>query len=440
MSIQALIGDFNPWWQSRNLFFWKRLRERRTLHGHVLTRLGVAGGRRAHVIIGPRQVGKTVILRQLIEDLMNQGWPPANVTYFDFSDERLTSEVSPRDVAGLEPPGIDPRTRRVFLFDEIGRSAGWNRWLKQAVDTTPHLYVVTDSAARILRSGGQESGVGRWDEHVLEPLTFPEFVRFLGVDPADAFQVTPNPFERFLAVGGFPEFAFAEPGEVRERLRADVAERAILRDLARENVEVERALRLFVYLVQDSGAIFDARRRARDLDADPRPVGSWLDLLLDTFYLHRLDSRHVQATARLRAKSKIYAADHSLILAFAPIAMPLRDPGVRSRVFEALVYRHLREFARQRAGRLTYWRENDDFEIDFVADAAKGLVAIEVTSSSDVRSDKIGRVRQATARLRAKRTLLVHGGTVGQMQEGIELVPIHEFLLKSDELLIGEKE
>jgi predicted AAA+ superfamily ATPase len=57
----------------------------------VLAQL-LGDSRRALVLSGPRQVGKTTILYQVIGDLLgNQGWPAENITYFDFSDERLSA-------------------------------------------------------------------------------------------------------------------------------------------------------------------------------------------------------------------------------------------------------------------------------------------------------------------------------------------------------------
>jgi len=60
--------------------------------------------RRAAVLTGPRQVGKTTLLQQLADALVAQGVPPAQVTYFDFSDERLPAEgVSAREVVEYLP-------------------------------------------------------------------------------------------------------------------------------------------------------------------------------------------------------------------------------------------------------------------------------------------------------------------------------------------------
>jgi predicted AAA+ superfamily ATPase len=85
------------------------------------------------------------------------------------------------------------------------------------------------------------------------------FLAITGESVRDTLRRVPNAVERYLMAGGFPEHAQSDDYyQVRERLRADIADRAIRRDLLRLGVDVERLRALFVYLVQDSGAILNA--------------------------------------------------------------------------------------------------------------------------------------------------------------------------------------
>ena len=205
--------------------------------------------------------------------------------------------------------------------------------------------------------------------------------------------------ERYLALGGFPEHTLSDdPPAVRARLRSDIVERAILRDLVRLDVDVPRVRDLFVYLVRDSGALFEATVRARDLDADPRSVREWVRLLSETMLVAPLDLQVRRASAGARARSKVFAADHGLVSAFA--AHP-RQPGVRGRVFEAAVFRHLRELARSRRQELSYFRQSDELKkIDFVLQDEDGILcAVEVTSAMRLRGEKVDRLRRAGAAL-----------------------------------------
>jgi len=243
----------------------------------------------------------------------------------------------------------------------------------------------------------------------------------------------PDLHEHYLAIGGFPEYVrspeyvFGEEfPEIWRRLRADIVDRALQRDLAGLGVDVERIKDLLVYLFQSSGGEFNAEERARDLSADPRSVREWVRLLKDTLLVHALDRYAKHPAVGLRSKPKLFAADPGLVAAFA--ALPMQEQS-RGKSFETAVFRHLREAARTLEGRLTYFRHRDDLEIDFVLEVGKSLIAIEVTKTPGPRRDKVERFRRAARELGTERRLLIHGGVLDETVEGIRAIAIQRFLL-----------
>lgn len=431
MNLKAILEDHNPWWRDPAARAAGRYPVRRELQDEVLRRLLDPGERRAMVVLGPRQVGKTTLFLQTADDLLEADWPPHNLTYFDFSDDRVTRPVSAREVVDLRPTGLDPDRPRAFLFDEVRLAPNWDRWLKQAVDRGDDRIAVTDSAASLLRANGRESGQGRWDEYPLEGLSFREFVRLqagTGEPVAAAVRSAPQLLERYLALGGFPEHALAaDLPSVRRRLRSDIVERAILRDLGRFVDSIEPIRDLFVYLVQDSGAIWNARARGSDLGRDERSIRRWLSLLEDTFLVISLPRHHRRPSAALRPRPKLYAADHGLIAAFSISAH--RQAEHRGQLFEAVVFRHLRQAARELEGRLSYFRPRQDLEVDFVLETPAGRTAIEVTAGRRPKARKFRRLGRAAKELAADRTLLIHGALIEDEVEGIAALPLQRFLL-----------
>ena len=440
-ALRALLDEFNPWWSGRTAPAAASY-PRRDLHAQIVEHLGLRGGRRALLIIGPRQVGKTVILLQLAYDLIAKDWPAANLTYFDFSDPLLTEEISPQRIIDFTPVGISPDRPRLFLMDEISRATRWGLWLKQAVDRGQHRIIATDSAASLLRREGTESGQGRWDELQIEGLNFREFIHLIArtnESQSDVLRRVPNALERYLAVGGFPEHATSEDYyQARERIRSDIADRAIRRDLLRLNVDVERLRELFVYLVQDSGSIFNATTRARDLDADPRSVANWLVLLEDTKLMVPLERFAKKAAVRLRSQPRVYAADHGLIAAFTPGGSVDRGQRTRGQAVEAVVYRHLRELVGRAQGGIFFFRRDDDLEADFIIEDQGEISIVEVTSSTDPRSEKFKRLVRVGDALKAKRLTLVHEGAIDQpSKEPIKSIALARFLLEPSLVLGG---
>lgn len=432
----------NPWWRHSEQRVARAYPYRREVQRAVAERMWRLDDRRALVLLGPRQVGKTTALLQTVDDLLDAGWPPANVLYFDFSDDRITRPPSPRDVVDLEPAGFAPDHPRALLLDEVGSAESWDRWLKQAVDRGRDRIVVTDSAAALVRRGGRESGVGRWDELRVEGLLLDEFLALAGpeLEPNAVLERKPDLVGTYLELGGFPENARSagaldspDLARILGRLREAVVERAILRDLAREVRDPRPARSLFVFLMQESGGIWNAAARANDLGADPRSVDQWRGLLEETMLVAALPRLAAKPAAGLRSRPKLYAADHGLVRAFAAAA---GDPGIRGRLFEAVVFRHLRELTQREPGRsLSYYRDRKGLEADFVLEGGGDRIVVEVTASRRLKGEKLERLRAAADRAGADRTLLVYDGTVAEESDGITLVPLVRFLLDLQEIV-----
>lgn len=445
MQIDDIIASQNPWW-ARPEPGPPVQPFRRDLQVQLLKRVQAVEDRRAHLVLGPRQVGKTELLKQLVVDLIALGWPRANVTYFRFDDERVVQEVSAEDVARIEPLGTSPEWPRVLLLDEIRKVSRWDLWLKRRIDAgRGERIVVTDSAAGLLRRGSVESGPGRWDEHRLGGLTLVEFLRIWDGDtparrehpsPQQLLGRYPQALENYLLKGGFPEHVAADPRLVPERLRGDIVDRAIRRDFAELDIDVEEARRLFVLLVQDSGAIHVTEHRATDLGRDPRTIQEYTTLFEDAQLLMRLEERPrartgklAKAKRRLRTRKKLYAADHGLVTAFAALPEPWSDEDVRARVFEAVVFSHLRT-ARAGFAFEGPWFVNhgDEGEIDFWLETERGPLALEVTSSPRY-GKKVGAFVELARSLGARASLLVHGGVTDESSPGLRAVPLPTFLL-----------
>ncbi len=431
MNLESIATAQNPWWEDPGIPP-TGITFRRNLQAKVRDRLGDSTNRRATVLRGPRQVGKTTMMLQCIQDLLAAGWPPRNILYFSFDDDRIIGEPRLDEVEQLRPESTDSSTPRILLMDEVGRAAKWDLWLKRKVDEGEDLILATDSSSTLLQGGSAESGQGRWDEVILEGLLFSEFVSInAGEEPpaVEAAARQPRLLERYLRIGGFPEHALAEdPGDVTRRIREDIAGRAIEGDLARQGGEVKGPKDLFVYVVQNSGLLFNASGIAKDaLDRDPRSVRDWILKLENTLLLSRLDRYSRSPSSSHKAYPKYYASDHGIVGAFATGSF---DQGaLRGRVIESAVYRHLRHVAAESEGELSFFSNKRQEECDFLLNHSGKTVAIEVAASREARSDKIGRLATIVDREGFEAGMLIYTGYEAREQNGISVVPLSRFLL-----------
>lgn len=243
----------NPWWQTphkipENFISWTP-RPYLDLFYSLSTDRTI---NRAVVLLGPRRVGKTVMIHHAIQQLINDGINPKNICYFSV-DHPIYNGLGIDQLLDAYKGSacIDYRKENCFIFfDEIQYLKNWESYLKTIVDqfkTTK--YIVSGSSAAALRLKSTESGAGRFTDFLLPPLTFYEFMFLLGktnlVEIRDANNKGDNEiytqkikqvnylFLDYLNYGGYPEVVFSktiqrDPGRF---IKSDIIDKVLLRDL-----------------------------------------------------------------------------------------------------------------------------------------------------------------------------------------------------------------
>ena len=219
--------------------------------------------------------------------------------------------------------------------------------------------------------------------------------------------------------GGFPEYIMqGNLAQSQHDLRKEVAELAIEKDLAllagKRNIRGVRSL--FSASVADSGTIFDASARGKDLGVSRQTVDSWLDLLERTLLIRVLQRRTRSARKLSRAHPKVYAADPGIVSAFSLTANPLMDGSVLGKLVETAAHRHLEELAERWEGRLSFYRERD-LEADFVLETSAGKLVLEVTAGRKPHPRKAANVAAVADHL---------GGAVAACASQVATEELHE--------------
>lgn len=117
---------------------------------------------RSVILMGPRRVGKTVMLEQLVGHALKEGFP-SNAILFASIDTPLYSGMPLARLIELfeKQTGHDPNGRRLVIFDEIQYLKDWEVHLKVLTDQYPNTrFIASGSAAAALRLKSQESGAG----------------------------------------------------------------------------------------------------------------------------------------------------------------------------------------------------------------------------------------------------------------------------------------
>jgi len=455
MNVLELVEELSPWWRSPEKRPSSAFPYRRKLYDEVLQKIDGRTG--AVLLVGPQRVGKTVLLRQIadavrFEPLPGSGgtvFPHGNVTYVDLADARLESDPDLFSLLDAKPSGHDPSAPRLLLIDEIVQLERWWAVLRTLVDRTREglgglagtRIVATGSSARALDVESLEARIGRFELIEIEPLDFSEYLALRSasdLDPAEVLAQRPDELERYLSIGGFPEAALrTHPDPTHELARECVrkmAQDTINKEVLRAGLD-SRVFDLFQRLARRSGDAVRVKNLAGDLECSENSIRDWLSFLRSTRMLHELKPFWTSSKAykpRLQ-HSKVYATDHGLISAFESVQR-LSDEEVRGRVFEAVVFRHLRDLARSGRSGLGFIRSPE--EVDFVLRRPDDPIGIEVTASRNP-ARKTKRLRDVKEEARLASVFVVHGGHQSSESNSIFHLPIHRFLLRPSIVLEG---
>jgi uncharacterized protein len=398
----AVLRQFNPWWsggRSADLPPWRRAAFREI---SAWAENPPAG--RALLLSGARQIGKTTLYLQVIDDLLNRGVAPTNILYATF-DHWLLKLIGLDALLNLWREFEPARDGPEFLFlDEIQVAKDWQTWLKHQVDFEKRRRIAVTGSATPLVTEGQESGVGRWQTIRLATLSFFEYlqIRKLPV-PAlppvgslrELFDTEPTNFVRwgeegrplvgmfheYLLRGGFPQSAIVESFSLAQKLlREDIVDKVLKRDMTalfgvRRVLELEQ---VFLYLCLHDGGLLDMPTLCSNLQLNRPTVGNFIELLESTHLIHRLRP-FGYGKEILRGRAKIYLAD----AAIAPSVLLkgkalLEDPDALGRAVETAFFKHVFTRYYDQSVGFSYYRGKQDREVDIIAEINGRLVPFEV--------------------------------------------------------------
>jgi len=171
ISAADIIGRIrteNPWWESEHVIgAIHRTMKRRPYFDLFYPLVQEESVRRAVVLMGPRRVGKTVMIYHAIQALIDDGVPPQAICYFSV-DHPIYNGLGIEELLEHygQASGVNHRIDEVFaFFDEIQYLRDWEIHLKSAVDSFANIkFVASGSAAAALRLKSTESGAGRFTD------------------------------------------------------------------------------------------------------------------------------------------------------------------------------------------------------------------------------------------------------------------------------------
>lgn len=346
------------------------------------------------VLLGPRQTGKTTLVRALPE-LRDRPY----LTLDDF-DLRSQAQSDPESVVRRAPR---------LIIDEVQRTRDLLIAIKSAVDEdavrAPGRFVLTGSANLLMMESIGETLAGRavyvnlWPFTRRERLGLGEVGRWteLMTTPAsgwrdllDTDRTHRQDWQSSVRIGGLPVPALELPdddaralwfsGYVQTYLERDLQALRAVENLA----DFRRLMRAACLRI---GQLLNQTELGRDVGISQPQVHRFLNLMEASYHAIRLPAFAVNRTRRLIKAPKLYWSDSALAMYLAGETQP-RGPHLENLVLsDLLAWRDLQA----RRPEVLYWRTATGLEVDFVVETPDRLLPIEVKASTRVhRSDAKG--------------------------------------------------
>jgi predicted AAA+ superfamily ATPase len=319
---------------------------------------------KAIIIFGPRQVGKSTLLKQLFKDNNRVLWL--------YGDQPQTQSL----FADISAPNIKTiiGDKKIVVIDEAQMVKDIGVKLKMFTDYLGDIKVIaTGSSSFDLANKINEPLTGRKWEYQLLPLSFKE------MSGEGSVLEEMERLETRLIYGYYPDVAL-HPGEEKERL-LELVNSYLYKDvLIWENVQkAEKITKLLQALAFQVGSQVSYAEIAALVGLDSKTVERYIDLLEKAFVIYRLTSYSGNLRNELKTSKKIYFYDNgvrnALISAFNPLELR-NDIGI---LWENFIMAELlkKDMSAKNFAHRWFWRNKQKQEIDLIHEADGVFTAYE---------------------------------------------------------------
>ena len=363
------------------------------------------------VLTGPRQAGKSTLLRQALP-----GWQMLSLEDIDL-----------REFAQSDPRAFLQRYPAPLILDEAQRVPDLLSYIQTMVDVSGRMgqYVLSGSQQFSLLAGVAQSLAGRASLIELHPLRLKELS-----DGGDM----PTSLDRYLLQGGYP--AVHARGLDTQRYYADYVASYVERDVrslsaVQDLGTFQRFMRL---CAARTAQLLNLNALANDCGISQPTANAWMNLLEASFIVKRIAPYHRNFGKRLVKTPKLYFLDTGLCAWLLGIASErdMQSHYARGALFEtwavteALKWRAMRGNAQP----LYFWRDNIGNEVDLLLEQDAGITLVEVKSGQTFQPGWLQSLNTVQRHMsQPTRNAVLYGGDLSAQRTDAQLVGWRDLVL-----------
>ena len=323
------------------------------------------------VVTGVRRCGKSTLLMQFKEHLLQSGIDSSQIISINFEDIAYENLLSYRKLYDYIRQRLVTDKMNYIFLDEIQNVADFQKavdslFIQENIDlyiTGSNAYLLSGELATLLS--------GRYIEIQMLPFSFAEYYELKSGDRRDAWN-------SYFQQGGFPYAAQIEDEQIRHDYLSGIYNTVLLKDIVArkklQNVPLLESVTRFLF--DNIGNIVSSKKIADSLTSYGRKttsitVENYIQALVDSFIIYKTDRYDVKGKQLLKLLEKYYIVDIGLRNLL--LGSKRRDIG---HILENIVYLEL-----IRRGYSVTIGKVGDLEIDFIADSPKGRTYYQVSAS-----------------------------------------------------------
>lgn len=400
--------------------------------------------KKASICIGVRRCGKSTVLFQKIQALIDQGISRKQILYINFFDDRLHNLQHEGLGKIIEAffsiyPEKKQQEKIYCFFDEIQVIPGWEAFIDRLLRSENCEIYITGSSAHMLSKEIATQMRGRALSWELFPLSFREFLTFREIPSEEPFSskkrlTIQKAFEDYQSYGGFPELVMGLEPSLQVKIHQEYFNAILFRDLVeRHDISHPKAVAdLAHWLVNNIGSLYSVNRLTAYLKSlghkiSKDSISSYLLWFEDTYLLFTLPIFDASVSRTNANPKKIYCIDHALAQSVGTGILVNSGHKLENILFIAL---------RRVFSSVFYFKSRKGKEIDFIVQKAnRSYLLIQVCESMEnerTREREISALSEGMQELKLKEGIIVTQCEEEEIQVesgSIQVIPAWQFLL-----------
>ena len=345
-----LLYQTNPWWGDKKFTF--KLKERLEYLIPILERKNNL----INILIGARRVGKTFILKSIINKLLLSNITTSNILYIS-CDAREIKENGIKKIIDtyMDKFGLKINDSIYVFLDEIQEIPDWQSDVKYFYDNLNIKFYLTGSSSLIL-SNQTSKLTGRFIlQHIL-PLSFSEYLLFTKQTLSKTDKYNNRILEKYLQTGGYPEYVLSNDREYLMGAVESTLYRELLEVYGIRNPTLLR--NLIEYLSDKITNYVSANKIRQDLKIDDRTAKFYLQYLQDIYLIFPVYKAGKSYRISRGSVPKYYFNDTGILNMFS------LNPKI-GQLAENAVFLHLMKKEKSKQSNLIFYENINNIEVDF---------------------------------------------------------------------------